>query len=283
MIITHKIEMDLSRRGVTPRIDAVQGDALTRQIQLELYSNGTAWEIPEGVSALVRFVKPDGTGGIYDTLPDGTTACTTEGNTVSVILAPEVTTVSGAVLLAVTLIHGDAELSSFALTINVQHNPNATVEGGIQNATLAAMVGKAVEAYMKENPVESSGGVKTVNGVEPDENGNVTIEAGTPTDEQVQTALDAYLAENPVSGGGISTTAINLLIEILKVGMFTTNVSGKIDSLEEALRAGSSGDSGGGSGGGTTVADDITVDGGIITIITVGSEVSVADGMMTIL
>ena len=152
MIITQNLKMDLSRREAMPRIDAVQGDALTRQIQLELYSNGTAWEIPEGVSALVRFVKPDGTGGIYDTLPDGTAACTMEGNTLWVILAPEVTAVSGAVFLAVTLIQGDAELSSFALTVNVQPNPNAELDGSVNSITLSALVKNAVEAYMEENP-----------------------------------------------------------------------------------------------------------------------------------
>ena len=151
MIITQNLKMDLSRREAMPRIDAVQGDALTRQIQLELYSNEASWEIPEGVSALVRFVKPDGTGGIYDTLPDGTAACTMEGNTLRVILAPEVTTVSGAVFLAVTLIQGDAELSSFALTVNVQPNPNAELDGSVNSITLSALVKNAVEVYMAEN------------------------------------------------------------------------------------------------------------------------------------
>lgn len=151
MIITQNLKMDLSRREAMPRIDAVQGDALTRQIQLELFSNETAWDIPEGVSVLVRFVKPDGTGGIYDTLPDGTAACTMEGNTVSVILAPEVTTVSGAVFLAVTLVQGDAELSSFALTVNVQPNPNAELDGSVNSITLSALVKNAVEVYMEEN------------------------------------------------------------------------------------------------------------------------------------
>lgn len=129
-----------------------------------------------------------------------------------------------------------------------------------------------------------SGTVTSVNGVQPDETGNVEIETGQPTDEQVKSAVDSYLEENPVSGGGgISTTAINLLIDILKVGMFTANVSGKIESLQEALLAGSSGDGGGGSGGNDTVKDEITIENGIMTIISVGSEVSVADGIMTIL
>lgn len=87
----------------------------------------------------------------------------------------------------------------------------------------------------------------------------------------------------PASGGGsggISTTAINLLIDILKVGMFTTNVSGKIESLKEALLAGNSG--GGDEPDEPTVTDDITVTDGIMTIISVDSEITVSNGIMTI-
>lgn len=85
------------------------------------------------------------------------------------------------------------------------------------------------------------------------------------------------------SGGGISNRAINLLIDILKVGMFTTNVSGKIESLKETLLAGG-GSSGGSSGDDDTptTTDDITVTDGVMTIISVGSEVNVTDNIMTI-
>lgn len=108
--------------------------------------------------------------------------------------------------------------------------------------------------------------VLSVNGVAPDENGNVKI---------------------PVSGGnadqsGLSTTAANLLIEILESAMYSTNVSGKIASLKEALASG-------GSGGGETpdepdepVVDEITVSDGVMTIVTVGSAITVSDGAMTI-
>lgn len=116
---------------------------------------------------------------------------------------------------------------------------------------------------------EELGGVK--NG------GNVVInEDGTMT---------APASDSGGSGGGISTTAINLLIDILKVGMFTTNVSGKIELLKETLLAG------GGSDEPVnpdipdepTTTDDITVTDGIMTIVSVGSEITVTDGIMVIL
>ena len=42
-----------------------------------------------------------------------------------------------------------------------------------------------------------SGTVTSVNGVAPDENGNVTVEVGQPTDEQIGTAVDKWLDEHP--------------------------------------------------------------------------------------
>lgn len=90
-------------------------------------------------------------------------------------------------------------------------------------------------------------------------------------------------ADSDQGGGGLSTTAANLLIEILESAVYSTNVSGKIASLKEALASG--GSSGGDSGedsGGETVTDNITVSDGVMTIESVGSEIAVSGGVMTI-
>lgn len=83
--------------------------------------------------------------------------------------------------------------------------------------------------------------------------------------------------------GGLSSTAVDLLIEILQSAVFITNVTGKIAALEAALEAALAG--GGNSGGESPdepVADDITVSNGVMTIAAVGSEITVSDGAMTI-
>lgn len=90
-------------------------------------------------------------------------------------------------------------------------------------------------------------------------------------------------SQNP-AGGGLSTTAANLLIEILESAVYIANMTGKIASLKEALV------SGGNSGGGDTpgepnepvVTDDITVADGAMTIVSVGSEITVSGGVMAI-
>jgi hypothetical protein len=111
---------------------------------------------------------------------------------------------------------------------------------------------------------------------------NELIESGGVSDERIESAVEAYMAENPVSGG-LSATAVNLLMDILDAVQYHTNVSGKIEQLREALL----------SGGGDVpdvpdepdvpvVTDNITVSDGVMTIVSVGSAITVSDGAMTI-
>lgn len=120
MIITHKIKMDLLNPGQMPRIHAVQDDQYARNLELTLLSGGAVWEIPEGVTVIVRYCKPDGTGGEYNLLPDGSTAWSVEGNALTIALAPQVTTVPGMVSLSATLISGEKQISTFHISLNVK-------------------------------------------------------------------------------------------------------------------------------------------------------------------
>lgn len=128
MIVTHKIKMDLSEGGETPRINIVQNDKYTRNIEISLFSNGTKWPVPEGITGVVHYLKPDGTGGSYDALPDGTTACIATDNILSIALAPQVCTSEGIVRLAVSMILGQAELHTFSILIYVRSNPEINLE-----------------------------------------------------------------------------------------------------------------------------------------------------------
>ena len=120
MMIANKVTMDLQNPGYVPAIQVVQKDWYSRSIELTLLSGGEIWEIPAGASAWISYRKADGKGGDYDTLPDGTQAWSAFGNTLTVLLAPQVLTTSGPVQLAVTLMEGMEKLSTFLLLLNVQ-------------------------------------------------------------------------------------------------------------------------------------------------------------------
>lgn len=119
MIITNKFTMDLTRPGKAEAISAVQDDRYSRNLEISLYSGSEPWPIPADACALIRYCKSDGTGGLYDTLPDGSTAWSVSGNDLTVALAPQVLTVPGSVFLTVTLNRGVQQLSTFVLLIHV--------------------------------------------------------------------------------------------------------------------------------------------------------------------
>lgn len=129
MVITHKLRpMDLTCKNVTQRVDVMQDDKYSRCLEIPLRANGDDAELPEDVRAVIRYQKPDGTGGNYDTLPDGTSAYTVSGNVITVALAPQVCTVPGVVQMVVCLMQGSAEINTFVILVNVHANPGIDVE-----------------------------------------------------------------------------------------------------------------------------------------------------------
>ena len=129
MIITHKLKpMDLASRGVPQRVDVMQDDKYSRNLQISLYENGTIWQIPSDVVAVIRYKKSDGTGGNYSELPDGKKAYEISGNVITVALEPKVCADPGLVMLAVGLIQNSAEVNTFTVDVVVQPNPGISAE-----------------------------------------------------------------------------------------------------------------------------------------------------------
>lgn len=119
MNVTQRLVMDLTQQGLKPCAYAVQGDSGSRSLALELRSGGLAWEIPVDAALLIRYRKPDGTGGTYDTLPDGTKAWSVQGNVLLVTLAPQVCTVAGVVEMELILLMEPDQLTTFPLELRV--------------------------------------------------------------------------------------------------------------------------------------------------------------------
>lgn len=120
MVVKHKINMDLAKPAEMPRVDTVHKDQYTRKLELSLLENGKPWQIPEDVNILISFIRSDGTGGSYDTLPTGNRAWSAEGNVLTLELAPDVLAAPGPAMMAVDLLQGNSKISTFTIMLYVR-------------------------------------------------------------------------------------------------------------------------------------------------------------------
>lgn len=127
MTVTHKVKMDLVHGTTASALNVVQGDCNTRAVAIILSSNTAPWPVPEGTTAAMRYRKKDNTGGVYDSLPDGTPAWSISENVVTMILAPQMLTTAGIVQVQLELIQGTDILATFPIELNVIENPASGV------------------------------------------------------------------------------------------------------------------------------------------------------------
>lgn len=117
------LELNLQYPNHAVTMYAVQHDRLTRKISASLVDGSAAWTPPTQTLGIVRFVKPDGTMGFYDTDESGNTAVTWSGNVATIILAEQMLTVAGDVYCQVNFYNASEErLSTFNWVIKVQKN-----------------------------------------------------------------------------------------------------------------------------------------------------------------
>lgn len=121
---TAALRVDLLDPGAPQIIHAVQDDSNSRKIAFNIYAGGAQWAVPDGTLVTVRYKKPNGTAGFYDTLPDGSTpAATIDGNVVTVALVPQAFTVCGNVPVQIKLYDSaGASIATFAVVMHVSAN-----------------------------------------------------------------------------------------------------------------------------------------------------------------
>lgn len=126
MNVTSKISVDLTRSNRGTRVDAVQGDGNTRQVEITLLAGGAPWAPPDGVEAAIAYKHIGGTKGMYNKLADDTAAISISGNVATAILAPQMLAASGTV--RASLVFNDAKLNrltTFPFSVSVASNPAA--------------------------------------------------------------------------------------------------------------------------------------------------------------
>ena len=215
MEITHELLLDLQQIGTRQVMFAKQGDSLTRTAMIRLYDGGTEFTVPSGTILQIAYAKSDGKGGLYDKMPDGSDACSASGNVVTAKLHPQMFTVAGLVSCELRLMTSSGEqLSTFSWFITVQASASAgaesedyfrfaTLEGVINDigdlskltTTVKSSLVAAINSVNSSLTDLSRKAVKSVNGVQPDADGDVAVAAGgLQIVRPLHTADDVYTA-----------------------------------------------------------------------------------------
>nr|DAP17701.1 MAG TPA: tail fiber protein [Bacteriophage sp.] len=132
-----------------------QDDANTRTIKASLWDGARPFSIPTECVCMVRFGKPDGTGGLYDTT-EGGQKVSYSGNVVTAPVAAQMLTVAGVVKAQIDIYGGGEKqqvekLATFRFRVEVE--PSAYADAKIISSdyynVLSSQIAAAVEAGAK--------------------------------------------------------------------------------------------------------------------------------------
>ena len=125
MSINHNVDLNLSASVMPPVLNMAQYDANSRTIVATLWDGTSGFNVPSGSVVMVRFGKPDGTGGLYDHTEAGE-AITYSGNVVTAPVATQMLSVAGKVQADIEIYQSGAteqasvKLATFCFTVNVE-------------------------------------------------------------------------------------------------------------------------------------------------------------------
>ena len=122
MLYTHKISFDLSKQEPRKRLPAVYGTKETVAVEISLYDGAQQWQIPDGSSCVIRFMKANGNGGVYHVLADDTSAWHIQDNRITFTLIPESMDYPGLVDISLVLENGGRTLGIYGFDIHVDSN-----------------------------------------------------------------------------------------------------------------------------------------------------------------
>lgn len=166
MQITSQLSIDLKQQNIREYVDAVQNDSNTRIVKIKILDGGSSWTVPSGTKVALGYRKSDGNRGIYDTLPNGSAACSISGDTVSIILASQVLTTPGIVNAVATMNNADGnQLSTLPFSIRVHADPasGAVKSENYYNYSSWEDLNKAADAWFAEQNQKVAEAVNTAN------------------------------------------------------------------------------------------------------------------------
>lgn len=152
LTVKQAVQLSMTLNGVPPTLHMVQGDTNSRAISASLWAGAEPYNVPAGASVMLRFRKPDGTGGMYSET-ETQQSITWAENSVTIPVAAQVLTAEGAVLAQVDVYAGESDssaerLASFAFVIQVQPDvyPDAQIISSDYYNILAADIAGAKAA-----------------------------------------------------------------------------------------------------------------------------------------
>lgn len=204
MNINQSVALNLSAAEPVPRLSMVQGDSNTRTIKATLWDGSQPFSVPAGAACMVRYSKPDGTGGLYDSTEDGA-AVTASGSTVTAPVATQMLTAVGLVMAEID-IYGTGSgvsaerLATFRFLVEVTPSvyPDAPIISSDYYNVLTSAIASAVSAAESAEASAASAAAAVAGAVK-------YTEAQTLTTAQKTQARDNIGASAPyVAGSNIS-------------------------------------------------------------------------------
>ncbi len=164
MEIMQAVDLNLSFRGIPPKLSMVQGDSNTRIIRAQLWDGANPYTVPTGAAVMVRFRKPDGTGGLYDKT-EGGQSVTASGSTVTAPVATQMLTVAGVVMAEVDIYAAGEDaasaqkLASFAFLVEVAPSvyPDAEIISSDYYNVLTAEIASVLAANTHPPTIGANG------------------------------------------------------------------------------------------------------------------------------
>lgn len=102
LAVKQAVQLSMTLNGVPPTLHMVQGDANSRTISASLWTGAEPYNIPAGASVMLRFRKPDGTGGLYDAT-EGGNKVSYAGSIVTAPVATQMLAVAGDVFAEIDI------------------------------------------------------------------------------------------------------------------------------------------------------------------------------------
>lgn len=238
-MIDYQVSIDFQHPEMI-RVPVVQGDTESRRITFVMF-NGAADYNPQTdldtvLTVALSYLKPDGTGGQYDTMPDGETpAGSLSGNVCVLRLAPQTMSAAGLVLCNLVLFDTQGvTLQSYPFILDVKRS--AGMEITSQDYYNVETIEGVSQALMHM--------VQSVNNATPDQHGNVSLlpwqlpyngVIGGQQVGDVEEALDMLARmQAEIISQEIKDALINCFEHVA-----WTDVHGQeyVDALEQAMRS----------------------------------------------